>query len=185
MPSTSAKQARFMAAVAHSPKFAKKVGVPVSVGKDFNEADKGRKFGKGGSTMAESKKQMEMRHARTLSKLAKEEAAEAKKYRHGGKVKRMAVGGATAPLAGDLPTATAAGSGNPLYGGAYGAQSPYQTQQQQPKQPYNPATLTVGEDTEPQQTMFPSAYRKGGVVSSASRRGDGIASKGKTRGKIF
>ena len=41
-----------MAAVANSPKFAKKVGVPQSVGKDFNEADKGRKFSKGGDTMA-------------------------------------------------------------------------------------------------------------------------------------
>ena len=41
-----------MAAVAHSPAFAKKVGIPQSVGKDFNEADKGRKFSKGGDTMA-------------------------------------------------------------------------------------------------------------------------------------
>ena len=47
MPSTSKKQARFMAAVAHNPDFAKKVGVPSSVGKEFNEADKGMKFGKG------------------------------------------------------------------------------------------------------------------------------------------
>ena len=37
-----------MAAVAHNPAFAKKAGVPQSVGKDFNEADKGRKFSKGG-----------------------------------------------------------------------------------------------------------------------------------------
>ena len=33
-----------MAAVAHSPKFAKKAGVPVSVGKDFVAADKGKTF---------------------------------------------------------------------------------------------------------------------------------------------
>jgi hypothetical protein len=39
-----------MAAIAHSPAFAKKVGVPQSVGKDFNEADKGKKFGTGGMT---------------------------------------------------------------------------------------------------------------------------------------
>ena len=43
-----------MAAVAHNPAFAKKAGVPQSVGKDFNQADKGRKFSKGGD-MAESK----------------------------------------------------------------------------------------------------------------------------------
>ena len=39
-----------MEAVAHSPEFAKKVGIPQSVGKDFAEADKGKKFRKGGTT---------------------------------------------------------------------------------------------------------------------------------------
>jgi len=48
MPSTSKKQHNFMAAVANNPSFAKKVGVPQSVGKDFNQADKGRKFSEGG-----------------------------------------------------------------------------------------------------------------------------------------
>jgi hypothetical protein len=52
MPSTSKKQHNFMAAIAHSPSFAKKVGVPQSVGKDFNNADKGKSFKKGGDTMA-------------------------------------------------------------------------------------------------------------------------------------
>jgi hypothetical protein len=46
VPSTSKKQAKFMAAVAHNPAFAKKAGVPQSVGKEFNQADKGRKFSK-------------------------------------------------------------------------------------------------------------------------------------------
>jgi hypothetical protein len=48
MPSTSKKQHNFMEAVAHNPAFAKKAGVPQSVGKDFSTADKGRKFSKGG-----------------------------------------------------------------------------------------------------------------------------------------
>jgi hypothetical protein len=52
MPSTSKKQHNFMAAVANNPSFAKKVGVPQSVGKEFNQADKNRKFSKGGDTMA-------------------------------------------------------------------------------------------------------------------------------------
>ena len=39
MPSKSPSQARLMAAAAHNPKFAKKVGVPQSVGKEFNKAD--------------------------------------------------------------------------------------------------------------------------------------------------
>jgi hypothetical protein len=48
VPSTSKKQHNFMAAVANNPSFAKKAGVPQSVGKEFSNADKGRKFSKGG-----------------------------------------------------------------------------------------------------------------------------------------
>jgi hypothetical protein len=47
MPSVSKKQERFMQAVAHNPAFAKKAGVPQSVGKEFT---------KSGGGMAESKK---------------------------------------------------------------------------------------------------------------------------------
>lgn len=47
MPSKSPKQARMMAGAAHSPAFAKKVGVPVKVAKEFNRADKGTKVLKG------------------------------------------------------------------------------------------------------------------------------------------
>jgi len=39
MPSVSKKQARTMAAAAHNPKFAKKVGIPQSVAREFNAAD--------------------------------------------------------------------------------------------------------------------------------------------------
>jgi hypothetical protein len=49
MPSSSKKQHNLMAAVAHNPAFAKKVGIPTSVGKDFAAADKGKRFGMGGS----------------------------------------------------------------------------------------------------------------------------------------
>ena len=48
MPSTSKAQHNFMAAVAHNPAFAKKAGVPQSVGKEFNKADKGKTFKQGG-----------------------------------------------------------------------------------------------------------------------------------------
>ena len=41
--STSEKQARFMAAASHDPKFAKKVGMDTSVAKEFNRADTGTK----------------------------------------------------------------------------------------------------------------------------------------------
>jgi len=47
VPSHSAKQHRFMEAVANNPSFAKKAGVPQSVGMEYEKADKGRKFGSG------------------------------------------------------------------------------------------------------------------------------------------
>ena len=48
MPSKSKKQHNFMAAIAHSPEFAKKAGVSTTVGKHFMDADKGKKFREGG-----------------------------------------------------------------------------------------------------------------------------------------
>jgi hypothetical protein len=52
MPSSSKKQHKFMEAIAHNKAFAKKVGVPQSVGQEFSNADKGKTFKKGGDTMA-------------------------------------------------------------------------------------------------------------------------------------
>jgi len=78
MPSTSKKQHNFMAAIANSPSFAKKVGVPQSVGKDFTTADKGRKFSKGGDTMASKM------NAGFMAMMAKKKGAPAKKMAGGG-----------------------------------------------------------------------------------------------------
>jgi hypothetical protein len=44
MPSKSPEQARMMAAAAHDPAFAKKVGVPQKVAKEYNQEDKGGKL---------------------------------------------------------------------------------------------------------------------------------------------
>ena len=41
MPSKSPAQARLMAAAAHDPKFAKRVGVPRKVAKEFNKSETG------------------------------------------------------------------------------------------------------------------------------------------------
>ena len=51
MPAVSKKQKRLMDAAAHNPAFAKKVGIPTSVAKDFSESSKGKKFRKGGDVM--------------------------------------------------------------------------------------------------------------------------------------
>ena len=44
-----------MAAAAHDPRFAKKVGVPVSVARDFNQADKGKRLAEAMKRMSEKK----------------------------------------------------------------------------------------------------------------------------------
>ena len=122
MPSTSKKQHNFMAAVANSPKFAKKVGVPQSVGKDFTTADKGRKFSKGGDTMA-SKMNPGM-----MAMMAKKKGA-----------------------------TKMAGGGMPMKNG-------------------KPAFIGDGK-----------GMKKGGMANggSASKRADGVASKGKTKGTMI
>lgn len=88
MPSTSKKQHNFMNAVAHSPAFAKKVGVPQSVGKDFSNADKSRKFKEGGD-MKESKAMVAkelnfMKKKGAPASMIKHEKAEGKGYAKGG-----------------------------------------------------------------------------------------------------
>jgi hypothetical protein len=86
MPSVSKKQHNFMAAVANNPKFAKKAGVPSSVGGEFLTADKGKKFNKGG----------DMKHS-DMSKdkpMMKAEAAKAVKG-HEKRMHKMAGGGVT------------------------------------------------------------------------------------------
>lgn len=89
MPSTSKKQHNLMAAVAHSPSFAKKVGIPTSVGKDFMTADKGKKFSKGGTMKHDDMKQdMPM-----MEKVAKKEVKAHEKRMH-----KMASGGKVAQL---------------------------------------------------------------------------------------
>ena len=87
MPSSGKKQADFMKAVANNPKFAKKVGVPQSVGKDFSTADKGRKLKKGGD-MKESKAMVKkeigfMKKAGAPKSMIKHEMAEAKMKKGG------------------------------------------------------------------------------------------------------
>ena len=84
MPSTSKKQHNFMAAVANNPAFAKKAGVPQSVGKDFSTADKGRKFSKGGDMATKM-------NSGFMAMMAKKKGAPAKKMASGGMTKMGAV----------------------------------------------------------------------------------------------
>ena len=57
-----------MAAAAHNPAFAKKVGIPAKVAKEFNQADKGKKFVGGG--MAKENSKMDMAQDKKMVKKA-------------------------------------------------------------------------------------------------------------------
>lgn len=68
MPSASQKQHNLMAAVANNPAFAKKTGIPQSVGEEFVKADKDKKFG----SRADLQKVNEPKVHRGANKLFKE-----------------------------------------------------------------------------------------------------------------
>lgn len=85
MPSTSRKQRNLMAMVANDPAAAKRVGVPQSVGKEFVEADKGKKFGQAPKARPD------------LQRVNKSETLHGKSalFKQGGLMKKMASGGIT------------------------------------------------------------------------------------------
>jgi hypothetical protein len=93
MPTVSAKQERFMQAVAHNPKFAKKVGVPTSVGKEFTKKE--------GGVMKESKAMMKKEVS-----FMKKKGAPKSMLKHEMKEAGMEAGGVTKKM----PTAKQMGS---------------------------------------------------------------------------
>lgn len=105
MPSKSKAQRNLMAAAAHNPAFAKKVGVPMDVAKEFNKADKGKKFKGGGmaNKLFKGKETYseELKEAKAIKsgKITPEQYAkgekmeEAKKMKKGGMCKGYVRGG--------------------------------------------------------------------------------------------
>jgi len=83
MPAKSKKQERFMRAVAHSPSFAKKVGVPMSVGREFTKS--------GANMPIVVKNTPESEKRSTESDVMKRKAVSGMKK--GGATKKMAMGG--------------------------------------------------------------------------------------------
>lgn len=100
MPSVSGKQHRLMALVANDPAASKRLGIPQKVGKEFMEADKGRKFARGGE-MKESKAMVGkeiafMKKKGAPKSMIKHEQKEMTAMKHGGKAKGYAAGGLSA-----------------------------------------------------------------------------------------
>jgi hypothetical protein len=160
VPSTSVKQKKFMAAAAHNPSFAKKAGIPVSVAKEFNQADKGKKFKEGGN-VANLKKLFkgketyseELKEGKAIKsgKLTPQQYAKGEKMEDSKKMKsddkKMKSGGSCYAKGG-----VTRGDG----------------------------CVTKGHTKGKMMAMGGSCYAKGGVT-----RADGVATKGHTKGKMI
>ena len=218
-----------MEAVAHNPAFAKKVGIPRSVGEDFSKADKGKTFKKGGIMKMEkgvkpssmsgdvekgSNKKLKFGESavqkkghtkgRNLGDTGPKESVESeknmksfmKKYAKGGKVKRYDDGG-------DVDMSDMTGSGvkagqnanidDDVRARALAYANQDNMPQPAPKKaaPRMKAKPKSNVMTDSMSNMNPmgDTYKKGGMTKkmagggSASSRADGIAQRGKTRGK--
>jgi len=145
-----------MAAVAHNPSFAKKVGVPQSVGKDFNDADKG-KFSKGGDTMAKMNSGMMAIMAKKKDGMHKMPDGKMMKN------SAMNMGGMTKMAGGGMPMVMKDGKKIPAFAAD------------------GKGAMKHGGSVK-KMNMGGMAYAKGG---SASSRADGVATKGKTKGTMI
>jgi len=153
-----------MEAIAHSPSFAKKVGVPQSVGKDFSTADKG-KFSKGGNTMATK---MDPRVLQML--MASKQAQMGRRA----PMAAPAAAPAAAPMAGGMKK-----------GGMAAFEKSGKDVEKKGMKEGSKADMAMDK----KQMM---GMKKGGMPmkkmasgGSASSRADGIATKGKTKGKLL
>ena len=148
-----------MQAVANNPKFAKKVGVPQSVGREFTKA--------GGGEMKESKKMVGkelafMKAKKAPKSMIKHEMAEAG-MKKGGKVKKMAAGGLGGPsLAG-------------ISGGKMNLAKTITRQAMSKMNP--PKNIARTAASKPAPTDM-----KSGGLASGHKAADGCATKGKTKG---
>jgi len=190
VPSKTKKQAKFMAAVANNPKFAKKAGVPQSVGKDFAKADKGKTFQEGGDVNRKSRlkslrneieesrrvadrrpKDAQERKDKSdqLSRINREEKADM--LNMGGKVKGYMRGGKTQGYNDRLDESMGARNGSNSQSMASRRNESKGMEKSMGRGAYSGAA-----------TMM----KKGGKVgkSSASSRGDGCAVKGHTKGRM-
>ena len=205
MPSVSKKQHNFMAAIAHNPAFAKKVGIPQSVGKDFNAADKGRKFKKGGAMKSDMKEDMKMDKSQDKAMIKKAFKQHDAQEHKGGKGTNLALKKGGMPMVmkdGKKIPAFAAKSGGmtkmaggkmvssrmmpPKMGGSDRAgramSSPTADMMGRAMMAKRPMPAVPVAPAGPVAPVAPM-MKKGGMTKMA--KGGGIESKGKTKGKMI
>jgi len=169
MPSTSKKQHNFMAAVANNASFAKKAGVPQSVGKEFESADKGKKFGSGDGTRAD----------RQVVNQPKTDHGGQALFKKGGSMASKMNAGFMAMMAKKDTKSSAMGKPTMKAGMSTAKdgikKATPMADMAGMKKGGMPMKMKDGK-------KVPAFMNKGG---SASSRADGVAAKGKTKGKML
>jgi hypothetical protein len=176
MPSVSKKQHDFMAAIAHSPEFAKKVGIKPSVGKHFMEADKGKKFKEGGmmkhDDIAEDKKLIKRAFGMHDKQEHPGKHTDLSKLKKGGiAMKKMAKGGMAKETMGPRTMAMDVEKGSNIKA-KFGESKVQKTGHTRGK--------NLGDSGK---TMPPKMMASGGMAGPYRKAADGITMKGKTKGK--
>ena len=114
MPSKSKAQHKLMEAVAHSPEFAKKVNIPVSVGKDFAKADKGKEFKSGGGLYANihaKRERIAQGSGEKMRKVGAKGAPTAEAFKQAAKTAKMKDGGVSLSVGRGEKLSTSQGAG--------------------------------------------------------------------------
>ena len=182
MPSKSKAQANLMRAASHDPAFAKKVGVPANVAEDFTQADKGKKFRKGGMTQEstemsfmspEPKKGGKIRAANRTAISAPNRGI---KFKDGGNVAKNLFGGKES------------------YNEEFGEAKAVADKKITPKQ-FVAGEKSEGNKEEPWMgktakklasgKMRPAQYAKKEAKEPKFARGGGVEQRGKTKGRII
>lgn len=183
MPSKSKAQRNLMAAAAHNPAFAKKVGVPMSVAKEFNKADKGKKFKEGGML-----KEVDSSENPGLSKLPTEVRNKMGYMKKGGMAKGYAKGGcATKSDAKMIAKKEVKGHESSMHkmkkGGVVekGTGEKYASKAAMMKHEKKESKAEEMKEHGMKKGGMCKGYSKGGQLSKAN----GIAVRGKTKGRII
>lgn len=177
MPSTSAKQKRFMQAVAHNPEFAKKADVPVSVGKDFAAADKAQEI---------SKSRQDLQKINN----PKTDHGKSALFKRGGAVATKKLFGGKETYSEELKEAKAVKSGK-VSPAAFAKGEKSEGHKEEPSakiaKSIKSGSLSPKRYAE-MESKEPAGMKKGGRACMASggyvKAADGCAQRGKTRGKM-
>ena len=211
-----------MAAAAHNPAFAKKAGIPQSVAQEFNQADKGKKFGRGGMATNKLKGLFkgkesyaeELKEAKAIKsgKITPQEYAKGEKmegHKMGGRIAskgehsvqkqskrgaemvKMKKGGRCYDEGGEVEFETKTGKneaiGDDVRARAMKAIAEGGVKEAAKAKPRMKAKAKSNVMTDSMSRMNPmgDTYKRGGSVSGASKRADGCAMKGKTKGRMI